>query len=207
MPSDKEILSKYIPERAVPVILTWLKQSNVQLKISRTRNSKHGDYRPPVQKPYHRISVNHSLNKYHFLLTLVHEYAHLKVWENHKNKVRPHGAEWKEQFRALLTPILVDSVFPEDLLPVLKKYIKNPGATSGDAALVKAFRKYDDKPTHLTLDDIPSNALFRIQNGMVFEKGEKRRTRYKCRRIDNNRMYLVSAVAEVIPVNVQKEKS
>ena len=200
MPDDKAILLRYFPEVTVPIAFEWLKKSNAQLKISKTRNSKLGDYRPPVNYPYHRISVNYDLNKYHFFLTFVHEFAHLQTWERYKGRVKPHGNEWKDRFRELMLPFLNASVFPEDLLPVLKKYLRNPGASSSNTSLINAFRKYDEGKTYFTVD-IQQNGMFRTRNGMVFKKGEKLRKRYKCQRMDNKRMYLVSSIAEVEPVD------
>ncbi len=200
MPTDKEILSKYFPEAVISSVLEWIHSSNVQLKISRSRNTKLGDYRPPLRQSYHRISVNHNLNRYHFFLTFVHEYAHLMVWEKHKNRVKPHGKEWKAKFRELMLPFLNETVFPKDLLPVLVSFLNNPGASSSNTALMKAFRKYDANQHFYTVEDIPANGIFKTQNGMIFKKGEKMRKRYKCQRMDNKRLYLVSPIAEVEPV-------
>ncbi|HAD34265.1 MAG TPA: hypothetical protein DCF44_07170 [Chitinophagaceae bacterium] len=44
------------------------------------------------------MSVNGNLNSYHFLITLLHEIAHMLVWEQFRNRVKPHGLEWKHVF-------------------------------------------------------------------------------------------------------------
>ena len=124
MKKYRDILEKYLPEASVPLILEWLSGSNVQLNISRSRTSKLGDYRSPHGVKYHKISVNHDLNKYQFLLTLVHELAHLKTYESHKHRAKPHGKEWKDNFRALMQPFLDESVFPADLLAPVRKYLE-----------------------------------------------------------------------------------
>ncbi len=200
MPGDDKILRKYIPPAAVEDVLKLLTSASVQLKITRNRNTKLGDYRPPYKVRYHKISVNHNLNPYHFLLTLIHEFAHLTTWEQYKNKVRPHGKEWKSEFQKLMRPFLNEHVFPKDLLIVLKKYMSNPTASTSNVSLLKHLRKYDLRNGYLVLDDLPDNAIFRIHNGFVFQKLEKMRKRYKCRRLDNKRIYLVSPLVEVIPV-------
>ena len=128
MKKYREILDKYLPGAAVPLILEWLTGSNVQLHITRSRTTKLGDYRSPYGVKYHKISVNHDLNKYQFLLTLVHELAHLKTFEAFKNRVKPHGKEWKANFRDLMQPFLNEDVFPDDLLPVVRKYMVNPSS-------------------------------------------------------------------------------
>jgi len=200
MKSNKDILSDYIPDKAVPVIFDWLENSNVQLKITRNRSTKLGDYRPPLKYKFHKISINHDLNKYHFLITLVHEFAHLKVWEQYKHRVKPHGQEWKDKYRELLEIFLTAEVFPEEILEVLYKFINNPTATSINTELSRVLRNYDESKKHLTLEEIPDNSFFKIHNGVIFEKLEKLRKRYKCKRIDNKRIYLVSPLAEVILV-------
>jgi hypothetical protein len=193
----REILQKYIPEAAVPKILEWLSGSNVQLNITRSRSTKLGDYRAPYKVKYHKISVNHDLNKYQFLLTLVHELAHLKTFEAFGRKVKPHGPEWKHNFREMMEPFLNTDVYPADLLGPLKKYLQNPSSSTSNTELLKEFRRFDGPKDYLTLEEIPANSLFRIHNGVVFKKLEKLRKRYKCLRMDNNRVYLVSPLVKI----------
>ena len=73
MDRNKLILQKYIPEPAVHTIAECIVSLDFKLKIKRARMTKYGDYRPPVKGLNHRISVNRDLNKYAFLLTLLHE--------------------------------------------------------------------------------------------------------------------------------------
>ena len=69
--------------------------------VSKTRDSKLGDYRFSPQKG-HQITVNHNLNPYSFLVTYLHEVAHLLTYQTYKNKVLPHGNEWKKAFHDVL---------------------------------------------------------------------------------------------------------
>lgn len=200
MKTYKEILTEYIPEESVTTIFNWLETSNVQLKISKNRMTKLGDYRPPITHEYHRISINYDLNKYQFLITLIHEFAHLKTWEQYQRKVKPHGTEWKNNFSEMLNVFMNEKVFPADVLSVIKKFQKNPGSTVADAELTKILRQYDKNKSTFTLEDIPDNGIFKIHNGMVFKKIEKLRKRYRCKRMDNNRIYLVNALMEVVPI-------
>jgi len=201
MKKYKEVLEKYLPEAAVPQILEWLENSNVQLNITRSRSTKLGDYRSPHKVSYHKISINHDLNKYHFLITLVHEIAHLKTWIKNKNRVKPHGPEWKNNFIELMQPFLNNMVFPEDLLGPVASYFKNPTSSTSNTRLLAELRRYDGPKDYLTLNDLPNNATFRIHNGIVFKKIEKLRTRHKCIRLDNRRIYLVSGMAKVVLVD------
>jgi len=200
MKTYREVLADYMPEKAVPISLKWIENSNVQLRITKSRSSKLGDYRPPMLKKFHRISVNHDLNKYNFLITFVHEFAHLKNWEQYQRKVKPHGTEWKKTFRELMEPFFKEDIFPEDLKPIVVQYLKNPNSSSMNTRLVKKLREYDKVRDYLTLEELPFNAQFRIYNGIVFEKLEKMQKRFKCRRVDNNRIYMVSPIIQVVPV-------
>jgi len=200
MKTYREVLLDYIPEAAVSGVLEFLNTSNVQLKITKSRSTKLGDYRPPIRSKFHKISVNHDLNKYNFLVTIIHEFAHLNTWEKHNRKVKPHGKEWKQSFRELMDPYLNESVFPEDILNVLFKFLKNPTSSSVDTELTKKMRKYDSGKSYFTLEALPDDSLFEIYNGVIFKKLEKIRKRYKCKRMDNNRIYLISPIMEVIPM-------
>ena len=200
MKKYRKILEKYLPEAAVAQILDWLSNSNIQLNISKSRSTKLGDYRAPFKVNYHKISVNHDLNKYQFLLTLVHEFAHLKTFEEFDNKVKPHGMEWKSNFKNLMEPFLNDKIFPSDLLMPIKKYMDNPSSSTSNSVLLNEFRRYDGPRDYLVLEELPMDSFFRIYNGVVFKKIEKLRKRYKCIRIDNNRIYLVSSMAKVVLV-------
>jgi SprT protein len=206
----QETLSKYIPVEAVDVACHWMKTYNIELKITRSRNSKLGDYRHPYGVKGHRITVNHDLNKYAFLVTFVHEVAHLTTWEKHRNKVQPHGAQWKNSFQELLIPILNQQVFPEDITRALERYINNPGASScSDSHLLRTLRLYDEKtPTNLEVhvEDLPIDTIFQLKNGMIFKKGEQLRKRFKCTELRSKRTYLVNPLAEAIVVLHPKAK-
>ncbi len=95
----RQVLANYIPQQAVDLMAEWILDFNFDLRITKERNSKLGDYRNPTPGERHKISVNHNLNQYAFLITLVHEIAHLHTWEKHKWKVKPHGDEWKNEFK------------------------------------------------------------------------------------------------------------
>ncbi|TNE79098.1 MAG: sprT domain-containing protein [Bacteroidetes bacterium] len=190
-------LLKYIPEPTVPLLAAWVIDYNIHLRISRSRSSKLGDYRPPQQGHGHRISINHNLNPYAFLVTLVHEIAHLTCWNSYQNRVEPHGKEWKMEYQKLMVPVIELGIFPEDVHLALMSYLRNPAASScTDTQLQKTLSRYDENPV-IHLDDIPEGARFQLVNGMVMTKGEKRRTRYRCQAEHNQRFYLVSGVAEV----------
>ncbi len=195
---EEEILKEYLPEKSIGQVMKWIVQKNVHLKITKSRSSKYGDYRPPVVHANHRISINHNLNPYAFLITFVHEMAHLNIWEIHKNKVVPHGVEWKKEYQNLMNLILQIDVFPLDIKEVLSKSIINSKASSSsDLKLSRILKKYDKDNQITHLEDLPEEMIFRIENGNVFKKGIKRRTRYLCLNIQNKKQYLFHPLTPV----------
>lgn len=192
-----KVLARYVPAGTEELLTDWIINLKIQVRITRARGSKLGDYRPPQQGHGHRISVNHNLNQYAFLITLVHEIAHLTTWNRFQNKVNPHGTEWKHEFRQLMMPFLQGTTFPPEVKHALIQYLHNPAASScSDPKLQKVLAQYNEHPI-IHLDDLPNGALFSVGNGMTFKKGEKKRTRYLCQEVQTGRFYMVSGVAEV----------
>ncbi len=195
----EKTLVKYIPERAVAPIIALIKAHKVQLSIVPKRRTKHGDYRR-LPNGQHQITINGSENQYQFLLTLVHEFAHLVAIEKYGNTIKPHGNHWKRTFQELLVPFIQNSIFPERLLPYIIHYIKNPKAsTDTDAALAVALKNYDKQSQsafHYVFE-LPEGSVFRTENGRLFKKGKIRRKRFECLEINGGRTYIFSPNAQV----------
>ncbi|MEO6167371.1 MAG: SprT-like domain-containing protein [Chitinophagales bacterium] len=190
-------LLKFLPEEATDIAAGWIIDYKIMLTITRKRSSILGDYRWPRAGKGHRISVNGDLNQYAFLITLVHEVAHLVTWEKHKHSVSSHGQEWKTEFRLLMDQFTGRRIFPEEVRTALKKYFINPSATHcDDPLLMKVLDKYNKQPV-FHLEDLEENGLFLWNEGRVFRKGEKLRKRFKCYELRTKRIYLFSPVAEV----------
>jgi SprT protein len=194
----EKILSRYIPADAVSLISDWIIHYGVHLTITRERASKLGDFRPSCSARGHRITVNHNLNPYAFLLTLVHEIAHLETWNNYRHRARPHGTEWKLAFVRHMQPFLQESIFPMEVLQVVRNYLDNPAASScTDEQLTRALRQFDISPP-LFLEDLPEGSVFKIGTGRVFRKGHKRRKHFHCIEVASEQAYLISPAAEVV---------
>ncbi|MAZ93525.1 MAG: SprT-like domain-containing protein [Bacteroidales bacterium] len=199
--NERELLVKYLPKYSVDEVMSLIIKYNIHLKITKRRNTKLGDYRPPVNSRQQKISINNNLNQYSFLITFIHEVAHLMVWEKYKNSVFPHGKEWKHQFKSCLKPFLRKDIFPDDLLHVLDKNFNNPRATSAaNIELTRILNKYDNPTNEIFLEQILENTMFQTPNGKIFIKGKKRRTRYICVSTNNNRKYLFHPLAPVSKV-------
>ncbi|RXP63325.1 sprT domain-containing protein [Lutibacter sp. HS1-25] len=194
-----KVLSKYIPENSVDLVLDILKQHPIAIKIVNDRKTKHGDFRKMSDGKV-QITMNNSLNQYQFLLTLIHEIAHFTTHKQFKS-VKPHGLEWKVNFQHLMLPFLQPSIFPTALLPHLANYLKNPKASTGsDVNLTYALKQYDE--------DLDKNFVFELEQGSFFifnnktyKKGAIRRTRIECLEMSSKRTYLFNQNAEVKPIN------
>lgn len=192
-------LSKFIPEQAAPIISQWINDTGCRFKVTRTRATKLGDYTAPFKGSTHQITINHDLNRYSFLITTIHEFAHLKTYQDFKNKIKPHGKEWKENFKNLMAPFLKLSIFPADIIDAINTYMSNPAASScTDLGLYRVLKKYDTKITDtLHVEDLAASTFFYLKNGRHFQKGEKLRKRYQCIELATKRTYLFHPLAEV----------
>ena len=198
MNKEQELLSKYIPESTVNDVIELIKTNNIYLKIVNKRLTKHGDYRKHPSG-VHQITVNASLNKYRFFITLIHEIAHKVAIETFGNRILPHGIEWKRTFQKLMVPFINPSVFPSETLSVIANHFKNPTASSDtDLMLNKVLKVYDVNNETVTLvSDLPLGSIFSLPNGKIFKKGALRVKRYECTEIASEKKYLFHPNAEV----------
>ena len=192
-------LQDFLPPGTYPAVLEYLHRHNVHLTIARERRSILGDYRHRTPQQAHRISVNGNLNAYAFLITLLHELAHLLTFESWGGRVQPHGKEWKDVFGELLARFIQHDVFPDDVKAALLQSISNPAASScADMVLLKTLRRYDsEKKGGMLVEELPEESLFKTGDGRIFKKGPKLRTRFKCVEVATGRLYLFSPVYEV----------
>ncbi|UIR56596.1 sprT domain-containing protein [Sphingobacterium sp. SRCM116780] len=201
-------LRKYMPEAAAPIISRWINDTGCLFKIAKSRSTKLGDYRAPFRGAGHRISVNHDLNPFSFLITTIHEFAHLQTWQQFKHRVKPHGTEWKNNFKILMDPFLKLHIFPSEITLAVIKYLENPAASScTDLNLFRTLKSFDKQSEQIfTVEMLSDKDHFRLKNGRIFQKQEKIRKRYKCLELRTNRMYLFSPIAEVDPIEINKKE-
>jgi len=192
-------LKSYLPEGTYLPVLQYLHHYKVHLTVTKARKSILGDYRHSTHRDNHRISVNGNLNPFAFLITLLHELAHMLTFDEHGNKVAAHGTEWKRKYGLLLQQFLEHKIFPADIENEIRISMSNPAASScAEDDLLRVLRKYDSKQSHYKLvEELPLNTVFKINDGRVFRKGKKLRKRYQGEELSTGKVYLFSPVYEV----------
>jgi len=190
-------LQLHIPAAAVEYCFNlWLKY-RFAFKLRKSRITKVGDFTFRTgQTPL--ITVNADLHPYSFLITYIHEVAHLETHTIFGHRVEAHGDQWKETFQELMIPVLNTAIFPEDLLMVLTRHMASPKASSfSDSELTAALRKFDKNQAAIVLlSQLPEGSIFGL-HGRWFKKGKPKRTRVMCREVNTKRDYLVPLDAPV----------
>ena len=210
MLSDTSTLASFLPEGMAPKFLDILQKNQATLKITKDRKSKFGDYRWPTKAhPFHRISVNGTLNPYAFMTTLIHEIAHMLTRIQFDKNVTHHSKEWKACYGNLLRHFAQFEQIPQDLRDAWIRHSHNPKAsTVGDAHLFRILNSYN------ITDDNGKTYLSELEPGDFFSLGKKlfrfekkRRTKILSKDLDSKRMYLVHHLAEVQRIELpNKEK-
>jgi hypothetical protein len=197
--SALEPLAKFIPAGTLPLIQQMLADEAFHLVITRPRTTKLGDFRPPRHHETPKLTVNGNLNPYNFLITLVHEIAHLKVWRQYKNRVAPHGPEWKQCYSTLLSEFMGKGFFPEDIEKAMRIHIATPKYSSSvDQQLVAVLHTHDGDSDLIYVSELASGTLFNLQN-KLFKRGEKLRKYYLCEEVSSGKKYRVNGMARVVP--------
>lgn len=197
-------LEKYIPENTLPYIEKLISKHHLHIKITNPRLSRLGSFSGNRNNQPNTINISGSLNIYSFLITLIHEIAHMETYAIYKNRVQPHGNEWKRIYIAMMKPLIEGNVFPPKLTFILAQHFRNPKASStSDINLAMELKKYDknteDDPVKI-LEEIETEGFFRWRDGRVFQKKEKLRKRYLCLDTISKKNYLFSPLAEVLPI-------
>jgi hypothetical protein len=190
-------LLDHIPAKSLPYCQVLLEKYRFKFILKRSRLTKLGDFKVNRASGQYTISVNRDLNSYQFLITFIHELAHLKVAEDHPCSVKSHGIEWKNSFKELLKPLLNETIFPQPLLAILSKHMVNPKAAAGsDPKLWNALKEFDVDRSRTQLNSVEDGADF-IFRKKQFTRLKKRRTRILCQARGSQRLYLIPGIAEV----------
>ena len=195
-------IAERLPQVACRYVADLLGRHPVELRVVPRRATKLGDHRPPSSTvPWHRITVNDDLNRYAFLVTLLHELAHLTTHVEHcsRRRLRPHGREWQGQFSRIIEPVVAQRLVPGDLIDALQAAVARPrAATCSDRRLLLALSRYDAvDPGLRRVEQLQLGDLFQLETGRRFIRGARLRSRYRCIEVVTGVEYRVHGLAQV----------
>ncbi|MDK2908789.1 MAG: SprT protein [Bacteroidales bacterium] len=138
-------LTPYLPPGVAPMVTDLiLALPNLDLKIVEPRTRRRGDYQFKREVSRHQITINWDLSRHNFLITFLHEYAHLIAVQKYGNSIAPHGKEWKKEYRNVALPFVLSGKLHPVFTAAFKHYLVNPYASSErDTALMDACRRAD----------------------------------------------------------------
>ena len=197
--SPLQSLSTFLPNGSFEEVAAYLQTYKVHLTVTKERKNILGNYRNKIYDKNHRISINGNLNQFSFLITLLHELAHLLTHEKYRHGIQPHGSEWKQEYGKILLQFISKKIFPAEIEKILLQELRNPAAsTCAEPNLTRALRQYDlKKAGYYLIEELPAGSFFRIRSGAVFKKGDRIRKRFKCEEVSTKKLYLFSPVYEV----------
>jgi SprT protein len=196
----QEVFQRFVPGPSVNYCVQLYESLSFQFKVKKARKSKFGDYRFDHQTGQHLITINNDLNPYAFLITYLHEVAHLLTFQQYQHRVNPHGTEWKNNFKKIAKPVLNESVFSAEIIHAVKSYLSNPKASScSDPLLYQLLKQYDRPNELIFLSSLSPGDHFMFHNHH-YQYLEKKRTRIVCKHMKNGRKYLINQIAEVKPI-------
>ena len=186
-------------EGSEELVNSWLIASPVPVVLTKTRRSKHGDFRVPRQGRQAFVTINNDLHPVEFIITLAHEIAHFRNWKKLGRRVRPHGPEWRNEFRAMLLEMLKAGIVDREIsAAIVQHYFKRKLIGSGSSEqLNRLLGKSPEVSGILRVADLPEGARFTLRSGKSFIKGRKLRKRYQCFDAVSSGIYTVHPMAEV----------
>ncbi|TAF98003.1 MAG: sprT domain-containing protein [Cytophagia bacterium] len=189
----KEILQQHVPVAALNYCHDLWLRYQFDFIATRPRRTRLGDFRAETGKR-DQITVNQNLNVYSFLITYLHEVAHLEVFRTYKRRQPPHGTAWQNHFRALLVPVMNPDVFPDAVLVPLLHYARAPKASTGShLPLMQALKAIDQPDTNLVMvSQLAEGTLFELDK-KIFIRSTMRRTRIVCIEQQSQKRYTVPA--------------
>lgn len=192
------LVDGYAPPFLVNYLTNIVAKLNVDLCIVKPRKTKLGDCKIDAKNKRTRISINNDLNQYSFSITLLHELAHASTVAKYGRFIKPHGREWKTEFREMLLPLLDSEEFPEEIKSALLVSLNSMKASScSDYTLWKALHKHDKKDVNLLyLEQMQVGKKF-LFKARVYRTISLKRSRYLCEELASKKQYLIHRLAKI----------
>lgn len=191
--------SRFLPG-SEGLVESWLSGARVSVRLSRSRLTKHGDFRAPRNGRPAVITINHDLHPVQFTITFCHELAHYRARERYGPRIRPHGPEWKHEFRLMLKELIESGLLAKEVaVAVHACYFKRESIASGSCeVLYRALGLAGGVEQVGHVSDVSEGEEFTLRNGRTFLRGPKVRTRFRCTDKRTGRIYSVHPLAEIV---------
>lgn len=196
-------IQDFLSERSRSFMQKLLKEYPIYVEPVSVRTTKRGDFRGACGKRCERITINKCGNPYGFLITLIHEIAHAKAFQEYGNSIRPHGSEWLHTYSALLHRSVSEGCFLEEMREVIRHLAFHPTRTR-PYSVELALRKYDTFDVRPLLSELPEGALFAAGEGEIYQKGRLLQHRFHCQSLDG-RKFRVSPCFRVAAMFAMKD--
>lgn len=119
-------------------------------------------------KCYIRVSSEYTGVRY--FLTLTHEIAHLLAWARHSVNIKPHGKEWKDEYRAFVLRFMNKGYFSTDIERGIFFHMENPPYSAKlHTELVKALN-----PGMIPIKELRRGTYFRMSGDFVYVKTDQK---------------------------------
>jgi len=183
-------LSTILPEYLALTIAELIVDNNIFFRVSKDRKSKLGDYRYIPQERKHLISVNQGLGPTQFFITAIHEFAHFFAFKNHGRKIKPHGLEWRYEYRKLLSEVLEFNSLESEMIQAVQMELQKPTVAH------RSSLSRELMPGEVYLSSVSEHSVFEFRD-RKFIKKEIRRTRFFCECIVTKKLYTIHKEAIV----------
>ena len=194
----KANIESYVPIELYEYLKGVMNCYHFDLDIVKPRKTKLGDCRIDAKSNRIKITINNDLNPFAFSITLLHELAHLSAFLKFGRFIRPHGREWKSEYKSLIQPLLNSKKLPKDIESALIRSVHAIKASScADYALTKALNQYDKKnPEVIYLEDVKDGESFIFRSNQYLKISLKR-SRYLCTEYKTKKRFLIHRLAQV----------
>jgi len=189
-----------LTDEAMMIFSEILNGHTLLIKHVRKRNTKLGDFKSFGNKRTPEITINRQLSQDALTFILAHEISHYLAFCNRTKSTKPHGPVWQKIFGDCLSRLVQQACFSKEFEQDILNFSQHPKATiSRKSPLHRMlFQPADSNETLIELEKLAEGVIFSIPDTKrVYIKGNKRRTRYICKRTDNNRQYLVPSDLKV----------
>jgi hypothetical protein len=135
-------------------------------------------------KCYIRVSSQYTGVRY--FLTLTHEIAHLLAWMRYSTNIKPHGKEWKDEYRSFVLRFMSKGYFTTAIEHAIIIHMANPPYCAKlHTELMKVLN-----PGYVPVKELRRGKTFRLSDNHVYVKTQQKYSTvyFKCLQSDEEFM-------------------